>query len=66
MYSPFVIAGILLVVVNLMPEGLVGFPQLVKSWYMEHRKVKRLPVLPQTKGSTMNFGGLAALSQSDI
>ena len=41
-YSPFVSAVILLFVVYLMPQGLVSLPQLVRSWYLERRKGKRV------------------------
>jgi branched-chain amino acid transport system permease protein len=40
MYSPFISAAILLIIVYLMPQGLVGMPQTVRSWYLEHRKGK--------------------------
>jgi len=39
-YSPFISAAILLIVVYLMPQGLVGLPQTVRSWYLERRKRK--------------------------
>jgi branched-chain amino acid transport system permease protein len=38
MYSPFVSAAILGIVVYLMPQGLVGLPKMVRSWFTEHRK----------------------------
>jgi branched-chain amino acid transport system permease protein len=41
-YSPFISAAILLIIVYLMPQGLVGLPQLMKSWYMKHRKGERV------------------------
>ena len=41
-YSPYIYAGILIIVVYLMPQGLVGLPQLMKSWYIGHRKGKRV------------------------
>ena len=41
-YSPFISAAILLIVVYLMPQGLVSLPQLVRSWYLERRKGKRV------------------------
>jgi ABC-type branched-subunit amino acid transport system permease subunit len=41
-FSPFISAAMLLVVVYLMPQGLVGLPPLVKSWYMRHRKGERV------------------------
>lgn len=39
-YSPFISAAILLIIVYLMPEGLVGLPQILRSWYAERRKSK--------------------------
>jgi branched-chain amino acid transport system permease protein len=39
-YSPFISAAILLIVVYLMPQGLVGLPQTVRSWYLKRRKGK--------------------------
>jgi branched-chain amino acid transport system permease protein len=41
-YAPYISAIILLIVVYAMPEGLVSLPQLTKSWYIEHRKGKRV------------------------
>jgi branched-chain amino acid transport system permease protein len=41
-YSPFISAAILLIVVYLMPHGLVGLPRLMKSWYVRHRKGERV------------------------
>jgi branched-chain amino acid transport system permease protein len=41
MYSPYISAAILIIIVYLMPQGLVGLPQMVKSWYSERRKGKR-------------------------
>jgi len=40
-YSPFIYAGTLIIVVYLMPQGLAGLPQMVRSWFTEHRKDKR-------------------------
>jgi ABC-type branched-subunit amino acid transport system permease subunit len=37
-YSPFVSAAILLIVVYLMPRGLVSLPQIISSWYIGRRK----------------------------
>jgi ABC-type branched-subunit amino acid transport system permease subunit len=37
-YSPYISAGILLIVVYAMPEGLVGPPQVIRSWLVDHRK----------------------------
>jgi len=42
MYSPFVNAVILGIVVYLMPQGLVGLPRLVKSKFTERRKTKKV------------------------
>jgi len=42
MFSPFISAALLAIVVYLMPKGLVSLPDLIKSWYMEHRKNKRI------------------------
>jgi branched-chain amino acid transport system permease protein len=41
-YSPFISAGILLIVVYLMPQGLVGLPQLIRSRFVERRKGERV------------------------
>jgi branched-chain amino acid transport system permease protein len=41
-YSPFISAIILIIVVYLMPQGLVGLPQLMRSWYIERRKGERV------------------------
>jgi len=41
-YSPYISAGILLIVVYLMPQGLVGLPQLVRSWCRELRKGEKV------------------------
>ena len=41
-YSPFISAIILLIVVYLMPQGLVGLPQLMRSWYTKCRKGERV------------------------
>jgi branched-chain amino acid transport system permease protein len=41
-YSPYISAGILLIVVYLMPQGLAGLPQLIGSWVIECRKTKRV------------------------
>ncbi|MGD0917993.1 MAG: branched-chain amino acid ABC transporter permease [Thermodesulfobacteriota bacterium] len=40
-YSPFISAAILLIVVYLMPQGLVGLPQLIRSWYIGWKKGKK-------------------------
>lgn len=40
-FTPFIFAGILLIMVFLLPQGFVGLPQLVKSWSKKHRKEKR-------------------------
>ena len=39
--SPYISAGILIIVVCLMPQGLVGLPQIIKSWFSESMKNKR-------------------------
>jgi branched-chain amino acid transport system permease protein len=41
-FSPFISAGILLVVVYLMPQGLVGLPQMLRSRLQEGRKSERV------------------------
>jgi len=41
-YSPYVTAAILGIVVYLMPQGLVGLPQLIRSRLFERRKGKRI------------------------
>jgi branched-chain amino acid transport system permease protein len=41
-YSPFISAGILLIVVYLMPKGLVSLPGLIRSWYSERRKGEKV------------------------
>jgi branched-chain amino acid transport system permease protein len=41
-YSPFISAIILGLVVYLMPQGLVSLPRLVSSWYLERGKRKRI------------------------
>jgi len=40
MYSPFISAAILGIVVYLMPEGLVGLPETLVSWVTERHKDK--------------------------
>ena len=40
-FVPYISAGILLIVVFAMPQGLVGLPQLVRSWFTERRKRKK-------------------------
>jgi branched-chain amino acid transport system permease protein len=42
MYSPYISAIILLVVVYLMPQGLTSLPQMVRWWYQERRKGGRV------------------------
>ena len=37
-YSPFISAIILLIVVYRMPQGLTDLPRLVWFWYLERRK----------------------------
>jgi branched-chain amino acid transport system permease protein len=41
-FSPYISAGILIIVVYLMPKGLVGLPQLVMSLYKKIRKGERI------------------------
>jgi len=41
-YSPFLSAVLLLIVVFLMPQGLVGLPRLIRSWYSERKKGKKI------------------------
>jgi branched-chain amino acid transport system permease protein len=38
MYSPYISAIILLIVVYLIPQGIVGLPQLMRFSYIRHRK----------------------------
>jgi branched-chain amino acid transport system permease protein len=45
MYSPYITAGILLIVVYLMPGGLASLPQVVRSWYIRRRKEERVAQL---------------------
>jgi branched-chain amino acid transport system permease protein len=42
MYSPYISAGILLIVVYLMPGGLASLPQLVRSARSERKKAKTI------------------------
>jgi branched-chain amino acid transport system permease protein len=42
-YSPFISASILLIVVFLMPKGLVSLPGIIKSAFTERKKEKRVP-----------------------
>ncbi|MDH5365216.1 MAG: hypothetical protein OEW82_08720, partial [Dehalococcoidia bacterium] len=39
-FVPYISAAILLIVVFVMPQGLAGFPQLVRSRIIERRKGK--------------------------
>jgi branched-chain amino acid transport system permease protein len=39
-YSPYISAGILIIIVYLMPQGLVSLPQLVRSWMAKRRERK--------------------------
>jgi branched-chain amino acid transport system permease protein len=41
-YVPFVFAGVLLLVLYLMPQGLAGLPAQIKSWAQKIRKGNRL------------------------
>jgi branched-chain amino acid transport system permease protein len=45
-FSPYLSAGILLIVVYLMPQGLVSLPQLIKSRLFERRKEKKISHVP--------------------
>jgi branched-chain amino acid transport system permease protein len=42
MYSPFISAALLAIVVYLLPNGLVSIPEVIKSRLSEHRKNKRM------------------------
>jgi len=42
-YAPYISAGILIIIVYLMPQGLVGLPELVRSWMARRRE--RKPVI---------------------
>lgn len=42
MYSPFISAGLLAIVVYLLPKGLVSIPDVIRDWLSEHRKNKRI------------------------
>ena len=41
-YVPFLSAGMLIIVIYLMPQGLAGLPQMIRSWYIKRRKEKRI------------------------
>jgi len=41
-FVPYVTVAILFIVVFVIPQGLVGLPQLVRSWYIERRKGERV------------------------
>jgi branched-chain amino acid transport system permease protein len=41
-YSPYISAGILLIVVYFMPQGLVGLPHFVRLWYRGRREGRRV------------------------
>jgi len=45
MYSPYITAGILLIVVYLMPGGLSSLPQAMRSWYIKRRKGEGVALL---------------------
>jgi len=45
-YSPYLSAFLLLIVVFLMPQGLVSLPKLVMSWYSERKKGKKITHVP--------------------
>ena len=40
MYTPYISAGILLIVALFMPQGLVGLPQIIWSWFIKGREGK--------------------------
>jgi branched-chain amino acid transport system permease protein len=41
MYSPYFSAGILLIVAYLMPQGIMGLPNMIESWWKRTRQNKR-------------------------
>jgi branched-chain amino acid transport system permease protein len=41
-FVPFISAAILLIVAYVMPQGLIGLPQIARSWFTEHPSDKRL------------------------
>jgi branched-chain amino acid transport system permease protein len=41
-FAPYISAVILLIVVYAMPQGLVGLPHLIRSWYLGRRKGERV------------------------
>jgi branched-chain amino acid transport system permease protein len=41
-YSPFLSAVLLLIVVFFMPKGLVSLPHLIRAWYTERKKGKKI------------------------
>lgn len=40
-YAPYISAGLLIIVVYLMPQGLASLPKLISSWYIRCRKGER-------------------------
>jgi branched-chain amino acid transport system permease protein len=46
MYSPYISAGILLIVVYLMPGGLASLPRIVRSWREGRKKEKKVSYVP--------------------
>jgi len=48
MYSPYIYAVILIIVVYLMPQGLVSLPQMIRFWYQEWRKGERVSYVSGT------------------
>ena len=42
MYSPYISAGILLIIVYMMPGGLASLPQILRSWFKTRRKGERV------------------------
>jgi branched-chain amino acid transport system permease protein len=41
MYTPYVAAALLLIVVYVIPQGLAGLPEVIRSWYIR-RKAKKV------------------------
>jgi len=46
MYSPYISALILLIVVYFLPEGLASLPRLVGNWWKERKRVKEVSSAP--------------------
>jgi branched-chain amino acid transport system permease protein len=49
-YVPFIFAGIMLLVLYVMPQGLAGLPEQVRNWIINHRKGQTAA----TEGETIN------------